>query len=263
MQLDINRILSEVREHDSRLNLDRVNFIIIYRLEDLICGGLMKLAIFDFDGTLFPKDTLPFLLSQWRELNYSRFTAYKIYLLLLPLFLKYKFQMSTKLSREQMKLLALKKFNNHFFRDKTKDELIVFFAHCSKKIEGLLNNRVVQEVERARSEGFHTVLLSGTYHHLLDKVGAYLGFDTIIGTEMPFKDGKFDPNTDLEIVIGDLKLKKVQAAFLDQNINWVESRAYADGYSDIDLLLTVGQPVVVQPDTKLKTIAGQQKWRII
>jgi hypothetical protein len=27
----------------------------------------MKLAIFDFDGTLSPQDTLPFLLKQWKS----------------------------------------------------------------------------------------------------------------------------------------------------------------------------------------------------
>lgn len=32
----------------------------------------MKLAIFDFDGTLVPKDALPFVLAQWKKQNYSK-----------------------------------------------------------------------------------------------------------------------------------------------------------------------------------------------
>ena len=31
----------------------------------------MKLAIFDFDGTISPQDTLPFLLKQWKKFGYS------------------------------------------------------------------------------------------------------------------------------------------------------------------------------------------------
>jgi phosphoserine phosphatase len=32
----------------------------------------VKLAIFDFDGTLFLEDTLPFLLKQWAKFGYSK-----------------------------------------------------------------------------------------------------------------------------------------------------------------------------------------------
>ncbi len=222
----------------------------------------MKLAIFDFDGTLFPKDTLPFLLSQYKDLGCSRLTCYKIYLTMIPLFIRYKLEIVTKLSREQMKLIAVKKFN-YIFKGKTEEELITFFERSTSKVKGLLNKRVVKEVERARTEGFHTVLLSGTYDYLLANLGKHLGFDTVIGTKMHFTNGTFDPNIDPEIVIGDLKLKKVYDMFKGQEVNWQESRAYADGYSDIDLLEAVGQPVAVHPEAKLKEIAIQRNWQII
>jgi len=222
----------------------------------------MKLAIFDFDGTLFPKDTLPFLLSQSKDLKCSRLTGYRIYLSMIPLFLKYKLEIVTKLSREQMKLLAVKKFN-HLFKGMTEQELIAFFSICSEKAQPLLNEAVVQEVQKARSEGFHTVLLSGTYTYLLDHIGQQLGFDTVIGTKIQFANGVFDPCMDLEVVIGDLKLKNVNACFSNQEIDWEQSIAYADGYSDLDLLQAVGCPVVVNPDAKLKAIAEKNNWRII
>lgn len=222
----------------------------------------MKLAIFDFDGTLFPKDTLPFLLSQRKDLKCSRLTCCRIYLSLIPMFFKYKLEIVTKLSREQMKVLAVKKFN-YIFKGKTEPELKLFFTRCAEKVQALLNKTVVAEVEKARDEGFHTVLLSGTYDYLLENLGRQLGFDTVIGTKMLFSDGLFDPNVDLEIVIGDLKLKKVYARFQGQEVDWQASRAYADGYSDLDLLEAVGNPVTVQPDAKLKAIAMERNWQII
>lgn len=222
----------------------------------------MKLAIFDFDGTLFPKDTLPFLLSQWRDLKCSRFYCYKIFLSLIPLFLRYKLEIVTKLSREQMKVLAVKKFN-HIFKGKTEAELRSFFACCADKVQALLNETIVEEVQKARAEGFHTVLLSGTYDYLLENLGQQLGFDTVIGTKMAYTQGLFDPSIDPEIVIGDLKLKKVYVRFQDQEVDWQASRAYADGYSDLDLLEAVGHPVAVQPDDKLKAIAVERNWQVI
>jgi HAD superfamily hydrolase (TIGR01490 family) len=222
----------------------------------------MKLAIFDFDGTLFPKDTLPFLLSQWKTYKGSQWAYYKIVLWMIPLFLKYKMQIVTKMSREQMKVLAVKKFNT-IFSDMTEQELIDFFAICSGKMIGLLNDSVVREVKLARSEGFHTVLLSGTYEYLLGSVGKFLEIDTVIGSKMNFTNGKFDPDIDPEIVIGQLKLKKVCERFANQPIDWQESRAYADGYSDLELLQAVGYPVAVNPEAKLEMIAQGENWKII
>lgn len=228
----------------------------------LVAGGVMKLAIFDFDGTLFLKDTLPFLLSQRKDLQCSRFSCYTIYLSLIPLFLRYKLEIVTKLSREQMKVLAVKKFN-YIFKGKTEAELRAFFAGCAEKAQVLLNETIVGEVQRARAEGFHTVLLSGTYDYLLENLGRQLGFDTVIGTKMAFSQGLFDPGIDPEIVIGDLKLKKIHARFQDREVDWQASRAYADGYSDLDLLEAVGHPVAVNPDAKLKAIAADRNWQII
>lgn len=222
----------------------------------------MKLAIFDFDGTLFPKDTLPFLLSKWKQLKRSRISYYIMFLSFIPLFLRYKLERVTKLSREQMKLLAVRKFNR-IFNGMTEKELIEYFAICAKEIEGLLNQSIVSEVKKARDEGFHTVLLSGTYDYLLENIGKHLGFDTVIGSKMYFVNGVYSTDKELDIVIGDLKLKKIKEYFSEESVDWEASRAYADGYSDIDLLQAVGNPIAVNPDKKLKPIAIENGWRIM
>jgi HAD superfamily hydrolase (TIGR01490 family) len=222
----------------------------------------MKLAIFDFDGTLFLKDTLPFLLSKWKHLNCSRVTYYKTVLSLIPLFLKYKLETTSKLSREQIKQLAVRKFNK-LFHGRSEQELMAYFAICAKDMEGLLNENVVVEVEKAKAAGFHTVLLSGTYLYLLKSIGDYLGFATVIGSEMHFKNGLYDHTKEFQPLIGDLKLSKIQEVFGKEAVDWEASRAYADGYSDLGLLLKVGNPVAVRPDCKLKAVAVEKKWRII
>ena len=220
----------------------------------------MKLAIFDFDGTLFPKDTLPFLLTEWKQLKCSRFKIYKTYLAFIPLFFQYKLGVFTKLSREQMKIQAVRKFNT-IFDGMTEQDLNEFFLSCSQKIAGQLNKTVVQEVKRARDEGFHTVLLSGTYNDLLQIISQQLEFDTAIGSEMYFDNGIFDSTKELKIIIGDQKLKKIHEHFSKEQVDWDGSRAYADGYSDLDLLQAVGQPIAVNPDAELKVVATENNWR--
>jgi len=223
----------------------------------------MKLAIFDFDGTLFPQDTPPFLLSQWKRLKYSRFTYYKTFISCIPLFIKYKLNIITKLSKQEMKILAFKKFN-HIFKGMNEQQISDYFSVCCKEIKGLLNESVAGEIKKAQTEGFHTVLLSGAHYYLLQDIGEFLNFDTVIGTKMCFENNLFDPNKDTtEVVVGDMKLKKIYEHFGKDSVDWESSRSYADSYSDLDILQAVGHPVAVNPDARLKAIAAEKGWRIM
>jgi len=161
-----------------------------------------------------------------------------------------------------MKLQAVRKFNP-IFNGMNEQELKDFFMICSQEVQGLFNKSVLKEVQKARDEGFHTVLLSGTYHEFLQNIGDQLEFDTVIGSQMYFNHGKYDSKKETEIVIGDLKLKKIIERFGYEEVDWEASRAYADGYSDLKLLQAVGQPIVVNPDAKLKAVAIDKKWMIL
>ncbi len=222
----------------------------------------MKLAIFDFDGTLFQKDTLPFLLSQWRKLEYSKYKYLKAYFSMILLYIKYKTGIKSKLSKEHMRMIAVKRFNN-VFKGMTKEEITEFLLKCSKEIKELLNEYVVSEVKKAHLEGYHTVLLSGSYDVLLNNIGEHLKFDTVIGTKLYFSNDLFDFNKELEIVSGELKLQKINELFNDKKIDWQQCRAYADSYSDIHILKSVGYPIAVNPDNKLRNIASKNNWKVI
>lgn len=223
----------------------------------------MKLAIFDFDGTLFPKDSLSFLLSKWKALKCSRFAYYRTLFSLIPLFLRYKLSIGTKPAWEEMKLLAVHKFNK-IFSGRNEQEIEEYFSVCAQGITGLLNEAVVMELEKARADGFHTVLLSGTYLPLLLNIGEHLGFDTIIGSEINYTDqGLFAVEREPEIVIGNRKLQKIRETFSKEEVDWQGSLAYADGLSDLDLLQAVGNPVVVRPEAQLKDLAIENGWRIL
>ncbi len=222
----------------------------------------MKLAIFDFDGTLFPKDTLPYLLSQWHRLKYSKTKLLKVYLPLIPLYIKYKTGMNSELTREEMRIMAVKGFNG-LFTNMTEQDINNYFTNACQSIKILLNNAVVNEVHKARHAGFHTVILSGAYSLFLKNIGEYLEVDTIIGTEIYFKDGQFDDHKEIDLVSGSSKVEKLQNYFKDHSIDWSESYAYADSYSDLQLLELIGNPVVVNPDHDLQLIASKRKWRTI
>ncbi len=223
----------------------------------------MKLAIFDFDGTLFPKETLPFLLVQWRKLNYSKTKLAEVYSRTIVLYIIYKIGICSALSKEKFRIIAVKEFNR-IFKGMSKKEIDTFFLDASKNIQKLLKSTVVSEIKKAKDDGFHTVILSGSYNILLKYIAVNLDIDTIIGTEMYFNnDDKLDFNRKLSIVSGSCKVKKLRDYFKDYKINWIESCAYADSFSDLELLELVGNPIAVNPDTMLKSIAKEKEWHII
>ena len=219
----------------------------------------MKLAVFDFDGTLSPQDTLPFLLKQWKKFKYPNMKRYLVYLSVSGLFLRYKLG---KGSREEIRKEGMRKFSR-IFTGMSKKEFKEFLRRSSDKIMPELDNEIVQEVKKAKAAGFHTVLLSGCYETFLKYVGEALGIDTVIGTEMRYSNGHVDLKTPMQIVSGEVKTERLRACFADKEVNWKGSVAYADSMSDIDILIMVGKPVVVNPEKELRRIAEHKEWRII
>ena len=219
----------------------------------------MKLAIFDFDGTLFPQDTLPFLLKQWKKFGYPKMKRYRVYLSVSGLYLRYKLGRG---SREDIRKEGMRKFTR-IFAGMGKREFKDFLQRCSAPILSELDEEIVQEAKKAKAAGYHTVLLSGCYETFLKYVGEALGIDTVIGTEMRYKNGKVDLKTPMQIVSGEVKTERLRAYFEDKDVYWKGSTAYADSMSDINILIMVGNPVAVRPEKELKKVAERKDWRII
>lgn len=222
----------------------------------------MVLAVFDFDGTLFPKDTLPFLLSQWRKQKLSRRRLWATYLSIGRLFVRYKLKLFGEISREQMRKTALQRFTR-IFSGLPESFVDDFFKYCAHLISQQLRPRVVAELRRAQAQGFHTVLLSGGYQRLMDFVGETLKFDTIIGTELYYKDGMVDASPPLDIVCGKQKAQRLLAAFDGSEVDWSKSSAYADSLSDMPILELVGNPIAVSPDKGLADELETRRWPVL
>lgn len=67
----------------------------------------------------------------------------------------------------------------------------------------------------------------------------------------------------MDIISGSNKIDKLHSIFKRNEIDWENSKAYADSYHDLRLLKSVGNPVAVDPDIRLESIANKEKWKII
>ncbi len=219
----------------------------------------MKLAIYDFDGTLFLKDTLPFLGREWIRQKRSTSRYIFTYLSILPFFVLYK---AGLMSREKMKYHAIKRFNR-LFKEMSREEIAEFFSQAYPYMEKYFNKQMKKELETSRAEGFHSVLLSGAYAELMKIVARELKIDTVLAAELSFRDGVFDHDGEIAFVDGESKLSLLREAFQRENVDWQASRSYADSYSDLAVMEIVGEPVAVNPDFQLYAHARKNDWRVI
>jgi len=221
----------------------------------------MKLAIFDFDGTLLRVDTLPYMLRLWGEFGYSKMRKWRTYFSIIGLYMRYKLGLNGRMTREQMKKTALQKFTK-LFAGMTRAQVEIYFEQCTDKIMAQINKNVAAEVGKVKAQGYHTVILSGCYEKLLALVAQKLGIDGVLGTKIRyFENDVADVAYKMDIKTGVDKVNRIQEAFPDADLK--ASCAYADSISDLALLELVGLPVAVAPDVDLKAFIDGKDWRVI
>ena len=143
------------------------------------------------------------------------------------------------------------------------EELDTYFDEIAEKLRKDFNPLVVSKIKQHVADGVHVMLVSGAYTPLLHSVTKGLPFDQIIGTDVPVKEQMIHSKTPIFHVQGSRKNEKILAALEGINIDWSNSFAYGDSYSDLSVLELVGNPVAVRPEPKLKSIAEERKWEII
>jgi phosphoserine phosphatase len=219
---------------------------------------VLRLAIFDFDGTLSARDTLPLVGREWLRQGRSRARYAAVYLRIIPWVAA---QRAGVLSRERMKEAAVTRFHS-MFAGMTAGDIDDFFRRAWGELRLRLVAPVAAEVARARDAGFHLVLLSGAYQQLLERAGEELGFDTVLGVRLHGADeGAAGPATP-PCIDGARKLVLLRQRF-PEGVDWAASTAYADSWDDLPLLQAVGLPVAVNPEPRLRAHAQREGWRVL
>lgn len=223
---------------------------------------MKKLAIFDFDGTLFTKETLPFLVGTYGKQGHSRIKQVTVYTNVLIDFFKYK--MSKTYGKEDFRKNATIQFLN-LFKGMNEEEIKAYFVKNIPAIMEYLNPKVLKELERAKMDGYETVLLSGCFTDVLKELSESLGIDTYIGTKLYYKpDGSgLDYSKALKVSSGENKVAFLRQHIEGNSVDWDQSRAYGDSHYDFGILNMVGEPVCVNPDDELRKIAKEKQWRIL
>ncbi len=112
-----------------------------------------------------------------------------------------------------------------------------------------------------RSAGRLLVLATTTPYDLVAPLAAHLGFDQVIATRYGVAaDGTYDGTIDGHFVWSTGKKSAVVEWARNADVDLSESWFYSDSVYDAPLLMSVGHPVVVNPDPRLAVLAVARRW---
>lgn len=107
-----------------------------------------------------------------------------------------------------------------------------------------------------------TVILSSAVDDICTPVAGHLSIDKIICTIMELCDGKLTGLPSGNYCYGEEKSRRLKEFCLENGFDTEKAFYYADSWSDIDALQSVGNPVCVNPDWKLKRHAERNGWQV-
>ena len=197
----------------------------------------MKLAIFDFDGTLIPGDSI---------VRYIRFAVKERYASPAQLAgaglaaAGYKLGLLDEARAKEISLRFLLKLP-----EKEKDALDRDFAE--RCLRPLLRKKGLEEIEKRKAEGYSVWILSASTRNYMQYMLSPLSADRLICTEM--KDGAVLSNCK-----GPEKLRRLGETLKKEGLrcDLRECVAYGDSKSDLPLLKAVGKAYLVDPKRSLR-----------
>ena len=114
--------------------------------------------------------------------------------------------------------------------------------------------------------GHHTagrdvIVVSASGHEVVDPIGALLGADTVIATQMVIADGRYTGDVAF-YAFGEAKAAKMRALAATRGYPLADCYAYSDSITDLPMLEAVGHPTAVNPDRSLRRAAARRGWPV-
>lgn len=135
----------------------------------------------------------------------------------------------------------------------------VFLEHLVPKIRP----EILESMEEHRSKGGGVVLLSSSSEPLCKQVYTHLKMDDLICSKLESVNGILTGKTRGKLVYGKEKEHRLVDYCKEHGYIQEDAFYYGDSYTDEYVMSAVGNPVAVDPDKKLLSIALKNDWTII
>jgi HAD superfamily hydrolase (TIGR01490 family) len=126
----------------------------------------------------------------------------------------------------------------------------------------LLYAEPVELLTQHRERGDRIYIVSASLQEIVVHIADNLGFDGGVGSTCEIVDGVFTGKS-LQPCYGVYKADAVRDLAAREHIDLAASTAYSDSHTDLAFLEAVGQPIAINPDSKLSRIAVSRRWPVM
>jgi HAD superfamily hydrolase (TIGR01490 family) len=217
----------------------------------------LDLVLFDLDNTLLNGDSdyewARFLIEQgvldgpvYEAQNNAFFDMYKQGTLDIHAFLAFQLKPLSEYSRAQL---------DNWHRQFMQTRILPIMGQPARSL-----------VRRHLDEGSLCAIVTATNAFITGPIARSFGIPHLVATELEEIDGKFTGRPHGTPCFREGKLERVDQWLASLGHAWDEFPAttfYSDSLNDIPLLERVSRPVAVDPDERLRTLAGQRGWPVI
>ncbi len=129
-------------------------------------------------------------------------------------------------------------------------------------IDPAIYDEAVALIEEHRAAGREIVIISSSGTEVVEPIGARVGADIAVGTQLVIEDGKYTGEI-LFYAYGEGKAQAIRDLAIERGYDLDASYAYTDSVTDLPMLEAVGHPTAVNPDAELRRIAAERDWLIL
>jgi HAD superfamily hydrolase (TIGR01490 family) len=210
-------------------------------------------ALFDIDGTLLGRNTAPLYMSHLRRtgqagrLDVARTLYYLFWYKLGLLDVRRALEVSMA-----------------FVRGKDEAAMV---ADCvgwyHEAVRPWVFPEMASRVAAHRRAGHVVALLTSATRYLAEPLGADLGIDHLLVTQLVVHEGRFTGEVVEPVCYGRGKVYWAERFAAAHGVELRESYFYTDSITDLPLLDRVAHPRVVHPDPRLRRLAQRRGWQVL
>jgi HAD superfamily hydrolase (TIGR01490 family) len=117
-------------------------------------------------------------------------------------------------------------------------------------------------VARHGEQGDTVAIVTGATPYAARPLARELGIEHVVCTELEVEEGRFTGQVVQPMSYGEGKVARAESLAASQGFRLDEATFYSDSITDLPLLERVGEPVVVNPDARLRRVARRRGWRL-
>ncbi|MEO6886980.1 MAG: HAD-IB family hydrolase [Jatrophihabitantaceae bacterium] len=129
-------------------------------------------------------------------------------------------------------------------------------------IDPIVYDEAVELIGMHKAAGRDIVIVSTSGEEVVAPIGAMLGADHIVGTQMIVEDGKYTGEIG-RYAYGPEKAVAVRELATELGYDLPACYAYSDSVTDVPMLEAVGHPFAVNADRALRKIAAEREWPVL